>query len=317
MHFIAIQYSKTPNIVSVPCDITLRGNDPRTWIAPELYDVQLPVNAIAYAYCPTFRDIYLEVIEGKQRLPTWGRYQGKVIDEVYKSIHRVCEQYTSSCETKSCDLYAHLISQQDTIVEQAKRKYKTDFEAISLKPLETEVQQFDTALRKIVKFEAEITSSIIDFEIARLESANPRKIFQDSFDFNTDFALTTKHHGFGTPSIPDFIFRNTIIGDIKTGPWQDFFLNTVIAYALAYEEHSGIPMNFGAILHVELPQSRLVPTHYRVTIEKLDDYHRKRFLAIRDRKLQIIKDKIDPGKPEDKTKCKGCSFEETCWGTTT
>ena len=316
MHFIALLHDRTPGISSAEASITLRGNDHKTWIASELGGVQLPVNAIAYASCPTFRDVYLEAVKGKTRPPTWDRYKGRVIDEIYKNIHKTSSAYVASCPTKDCDLYSHLISKKDGLIDQAKREYQTAFDSIEPKPEGTEVEEFDRALHKIVKFEAEITSSILDFEIAHLESANPGKVFNDFFDFNTDFALTAKHQGFTIPSTPDFIFRNTIIGDIKSGEWQDFFIYTLVAYALAYEEHTGRPMNCGVILHVELPTSRLVPAHYHTTIEQLSDYHRKRFLAIRDRKLQIIKDHIDPGISDDPTKCEGCSFQQTCWGDT-
>jgi CRISPR/Cas system-associated exonuclease Cas4 (RecB family) len=315
MHFITLLYDRTLRRYPTAPNVMLRGNNPLTWVAPELHDVQLPVNAIAYASCPTSRDIYWEAVQGKSRPATWSRYQGRVIDEVYKNIHQICRQYTSNCRARNCDLYAHLTSQQDSIISQAKSKFRADFKAITSKPQGTEIQEFDAALRKITKFEAEITSSLVNFEIARLRSANPRRIFDEFFDFNTDFALTAKHQGFGETSVPDFIFRNAIIGDIKMGTWHDFFVNTVVAYALAYEEHTGRPMNFGAILHVELSLSRLVPTHYRASIEPLDDYRRKRFLAIRDRKLQIVKEGKDPGIPDNKERCDlECPFIRDCWG---
>jgi len=316
MHFIALLHDRTPGISSAEASITLRGNDYKTWVAPELGGVQLPVSSIAYAACPTSRDIYLEKVEGRVRPPTWDRYKGRVIDEIYKNIHKTSSAYVASCKTKDCDLFNHLISQKDGLIDQAKKKYQTAYDSIEPKPEASEIEEFDKALYKIVRFEAEITSSILDFEIAHLKSANPDKIFNDFFDFNTDFALTAQHQGFTIPSTPDFIFRNIIVGDIKSGKWQDFFIYTLVAYALAYEEHTGRPMNCGVILNVELPPSRLVPAHYHTTIEQLSDYHRNRFLAIRDRKLQIIKDGIDPGKPDDATNCVGCDFHQTCWGAT-
>lgn len=316
MHFVALLHDRTRLTSSTEASITLRGNDYRTWIASELREIQLPVNALAYASCPTFRDIYLEVVRRETRPPTWDRYKGRVIDEIYKNIHKTSSDYVESCQTKDCDLYSYLISEQDDLINKAKNKYKSSFDSIDPKPETTEVEEFNSALGKIVKFEAEITSAVLDFEIAHSGSANPGRVFDEFFNFNTDFALTAKHQGFTSPSIPDFIFKNTIIGDIKSGKWQDFYIYTLIAYALAYEEHTGRPMNFGAILHVELPSSRLVPAHYHTTIEHLSDYHRERFLAMRDRKLEIIKGGADPGKPDDQTNCIGCDFQQKCWGVT-
>lgn len=312
MHYIAILYERTPQSRSTAeANIRLRGYTQPTWVDSEW--PRLPVYALAYVFCPTSRDVYLEWVEKKVRPFTWERYQGRVIDELYKLIHLNCQEYALHTPTSRFDLYTHLVSIQGQLVSDAKDRHQNAFEQISPRPNQRQIQAFDDGLQKIVRFEGEITSAFMDFEIARLQSASPNRIFREYFDFNTDFALRAKNQGFATPATPDFVFRHAVVGDIKSGHWQAFFEYTVVAYALAYEEHTHRDMNYGAILHVELPRRRQVPAHYEGDVIYLDDAKRRRFLAVRNRKLQIVANAIDPGKPDSNPGCAGCSFYSDCW----
>lgn len=312
MHYVAVLYERTHQSRSTaPADITLRGYTLPTWADPEWS--RLPVYALAYAFCPTSRDIYLEWVENKERPPTWERYQGRVIDELYKLIHLKCQEYASHTPPRSFDLYAHLTSIQDQILDEAKSCHRDALERVITPLSRRQIEAFDQGLKKIVRFEAEITSAFMDFEIAKLQSATPNSIFSEYFDFNTNFHLRAKNQGFTLPATPDFVFRHEVVGDIKSNHWQTFFEYTVVAYALAYEEHTHKDMNYGAILHVQLLRSRGVPAHYEADIIYLDDSKRNRFLAIRNRKLQIVADRIDPGKPDNDSGCAGCSFYSECW----
>ena len=313
MHYVAILYERTLQSRSAaPMGITLRGYNPATWVNSEW--LRLPVYALAYGVCPTFRDIYLERVDGKSRQSTWERYQGRIIDELYKLIHSRCQEYASHTSTGSFELYDYLVSIQDQMVSEAKNPHRAALEQAVPQPTQQQIQAFDQGLKKIIRFEAEITSAFIDFEIARIQSANPNRIFSEYFDFNTDLALRAKNQGFITPATPDFVFRHRVVGDIKSGHWQTFFEYTVVAYALAYEEHTHSDMNYGAILHVQLPRNRQVPAHYEADIIYLDDSKRSKFLVMRNRKLEIITNRIDPGKPDNDSDCAGCSFYSECWG---
>jgi len=316
MHFVAVLYEKTArSYESTPSPITLRGYDTRTWIPSELAQIRLPVYALAYAPCSTCRDIYLNRVAEIEIPFTWERYKGKVIDFIYKSIHKTCSDYVTQCAARVFKLYDELINKQGELIEGAKRKFQQDYARIASLPRQGEINSFYDSLKKIIRFEAELTSATINFEIARNRAANPNRIFSEHFDFNTDYSLNPRHQGFNSPAIPDFIFHHKIIGDIKSGSWKRFFEYTVIAYALAYEDHTGHNMDYGAILNVELPNSRLIPVHYEVGIEFLDDRKRERFIALRNRRLEIINSKRDPGKPAREKCPPDCPFLSHCWET--
>jgi len=316
MHFVALLYDRNArSLRRTPSRISLRGYNSKTWVPAELSHIKLAVYAIAYAPCPTSRDTFLSNVQRVQVPFTWDRYKGKVIDFIYKHVHKTCEEYMRGCSVRTFDLHDELISMADRLIDEAKNEYSDDHDAVTDMPNQSEGSQFYDSLKKIIRFEAGLTATAIDFEIARNASASPRHIFSEHFDFNTDFPLNPQHQGFSSPATPDFIFRHKVIGDIKSGPWKQFFEYTAIAYALAYEDDIGQDMDYGVILNVELPTRRRVPVHYEVKIEHLDDRKRERFVALRNRKLEIINSKQDPGKPARDKCAPDCPFLSHCWET--
>ncbi len=315
MHYITFLYETTrEEWLSSADSIELRGYNPCTWASSEFSDLQLPVNALAYNICPTSRDIYLDRVINQETEQTWERYKGRVIDKIYKLIHKECKEYASTSTASDFDLYNYLTGKSDTILDVAKDRYKDVLKKIPQLPAGPDVTRFDEALKKIVLFEALVTAARMNFELARMQAANPEHIFQEYFEFNTDFKLAARHQGFTPPATPDFIYRHKVMGDIKSGKWHQFMEYTVVAYALAFEEHTGDDMDFGVILHVDLPQSRLVPAHYHTDLIFLDDKKREKFFALRDRKLQIVADESDPGTPATKDECNPeCPFLSSCW----
>lgn len=319
MHFVAQIYKEEQETIreqgKEANTILLRGYNPKMWVRPELMEVKLPVNAIAYNLCITGRDLYLERIKGFKSPETWERYTGRLIDSVYKISHELCEAYVLRQTNIKSNLETYLVKNQNKIINQAKVEHSPVLSKMSPQPNQSLVRSFDGTLRKIVRSEGRIASALIDFEIGRVEGATPKGIFDEYLGFNTNVVLRSPHLGFTGKVSPDFIYRHEVIGDIKTGTWQEFFMYTAIAYALAYEEHTRRDMNYGTILYPEFPRNQRIPVYHHTSIEFLSDPMRLAFKAVRDRKLQIIHDKEDPGKPNSKDKCDpGCPFLSYCWG---
>jgi len=321
MHFVAQVYKDEQENVrdqgTQSNNITLRGYSPKMWVAPELAEVKLPVNAIAYNLCITGRDLYLERIAkpgGIGSPETWERYTGRLIDSIYKLSHALCEAYVLKQAQIKSNLETYLMKNHTKIIKSAKTEHTSVFNKINPQPNQSIVRNFDPILRKIIRSEARIASSLIDYEIGRVEGATTKGIFDEYLDFNTNVILRSPHIGFTGKVAPDFIYRHEVIGDIKTGTWQEFFIHTAVAYALAYEEHTRRDMNYGTILYPQFPRNRDIPVYHRTTIVYLDDVLRRAFKAVRDRKLQIIHDRQDPGKPDNQAKCDpGCPFITHCW----
>jgi CRISPR/Cas system-associated exonuclease Cas4 (RecB family) len=296
--------------------IRLRGYNPKTWVPPEFMHIKLPVNVLAFSPCPTHRDVFLEKVQGLQRPFTWDRYRGKLIDETYKLVHKACEEYISSTTTslRNFDLCQHIIGRQTDLLSQAKRPHARDLTAVNPTPSEAQVSDLDEELKKIIAFEATLTSTFMNFQIAKTSAPRLSRIFEQFFDFNVDLSLCAPHQGFETDVTPDFIYKHQVVGDIKSGRWQEFFLQTVAAYALAYEEHIQQNINYGVIFHVDIPSSRRVPIHFKTRIEPLTDQIRERYITVRNRKLEIIDKGSDPLVPQNRDKCDpDCPFGSDCW----
>lgn len=318
MHFVAQLYSNQQEILKQQrSDIRLRGYDASTWVKPELSDIKLPVNVIAYNLCPTARDLYFERVRRITSPQSWERYEGKVIDYTYKAVHRKCEEYVIKQQRAEFSLALYIARNHKRIIECARQKHARELSRIIPSPRQNKFRALEGVLKKIIKSEASLASGLINFEVGRTAEANVKGIFDEYLDFNTDLVLKSPHLGFGEKATPDFLYRHEVIGDIKTGRWQEFYIHTAVAYALAYEEHTKRDMNYGVILHAQFPSRKNIPIYPHVSIEFIDDRLRHAFIAIRDRKLQIIKEGEDPGKPESRDKCDtGCPFLQRCWSGT-
>lgn len=317
MHYITFLDDRSQKISRArrKVNIKLRGYDSKTWVLPELSYLSLPAYAIAYSPCPTYRDIYLEFVQGMQRPFTWGRYKGKLIDKIYKRVHSTCEKCVSTGRLRDFDMWNQVIQMRGSIVEEAKRTHSGDLAAISPQPSTRLVSSLDEELKMLVTFEAGLTSALMNYQISKVESPNLRRIFSQYFDFNVDLSFRALHQGFRGDATPDFVYKHQVVGDIKSGKWQAFFEQTMIAYALAYEEHTRQNMDYGVIFHVGIEPRRTIPAHYRTRFEILDDPKRMRYIAVRNRKFEIIHNRIDPGLPTNSEACDPeCSFFMNCRG---
>ena len=176
MHFIAQLYKDELETIreqgKKANTIALRGYSKKMWIAPELRGIKLPVNTVAYNLCITGRDLYLERVKKLKNPETWERYTGRVIDSTYKLSHQLCEIYISRQKTLKSDLETYLVKNQNKIINQAKREHSSVFRQLRPKPNQSHVASLDSTLRKIIKSEAKIALSLINFEIGRVQGAN-------------------------------------------------------------------------------------------------------------------------------------------------
>lgn len=236
MFSIAVEYERRKGSLDRHIEIKLRGNQSATWVKPELRQVHLPVNALAFSICPTFRDLYLEYVEHIGRPPSWQRYVGRVVDKLYKKIFHEGRSYSESTPTSTFDIYSHLINASDTMIESTLRSFRDDLRAIDPPPNDETKIKLAVNLKKIIRYEAIQVSAVMEFQLSRLPSASPDTIFCQFFSLNPDASLHSLRQGFTSPATPDFLLNNRVIGDVKCGKWKDCFEYTMVAYALAYED---------------------------------------------------------------------------------
>jgi CRISPR/Cas system-associated exonuclease Cas4 (RecB family) len=296
--------------------IKLRGYKSDMWVNPEFISVQLPVNVIAFNLCPTSRDLYLEKICNIRTEETFERYKGRVIDSLYKACHLGCQKYILN-KKKKLSLDKYIGKLRNRLIKESKQEYSSIFNHLTPKPTTAQTNELDTILRKIVDSESKMAEGIIESELRRVEGATQEGIFDEYLNFNTKVILFSPHIGFTSKVAPDFIYKHEVIGDIKTGVWHDFLINSAVAYALAYEEHTRRDMDFGTILNPQFPPTKNTPVYHHTAVVYLSDARRRTFKAVRDRKLQLMQTPSDPGKPTNKTDCNSaCPHVSNCWSLT-
>jgi CRISPR/Cas system-associated exonuclease Cas4 (RecB family) len=301
--------------------ITLRGYERVSYPAPELLGFRLPVNLLAFNLCKTQRDVYLHVT-GQSMPETWERYCGRVMHTLYQEIWKKILEVVSAKTIRSLDLDSSLTGSKEEIIESAFGKHQDVFERVEEKYNTTELRRdlvrlqakLGSSMDKIFSYEKTLTSALVNFELSSLFNQSPgNPLFQKTLALSIGESYNAQMLGFTNPVTPDFRYRNDVVGDIKTGPWQDYYYHTITAYALAVEAHTKSAVDCGIVLHVDIRPSRKVPIHEHASFEVIDDYKRKRFLTIRDEKLRIAKEKVDPGRPDSPNDCEGCGFYDFCW----
>jgi CRISPR-associated protein Cas4/Csa1 subtype I-A len=297
--------------------IQYRGYQSLTYPQPELIGIKLPVNLIAYNFCSNQRDVYLYAI-GKKMPESFDRYRGRMIHSLYQEIWNSILKKIASTSISDLNLDKALRKNRTNILKKVRSKHKSIYrileEGLGEENLSSLQSSLEKEMEKIYSYEIRLAAALVDFELSRaLNQSVGEAFFQRIFALSINPNFHAPKLGFSSPITPDFVYKNNVVGDIKIGPWQDYYYHTITAYALAIEYHTRMPVNCGIVLHVNLDDSRHVPIHENVTFERIDDSMRKKFLMIRDQKLLIMLSKKDPGIPKDPDNCEECGYYKICW----
>lgn len=298
-------------------DENLRGYNSKTWTPPELADLSLPMSDLSYDVCPTNRNVYLSRIE-KEHLPTTkARVRGKAIEWTYFGIHRAIAEHVRDKANKkdegTIDPWSELTNSDRCILDPVFDRLKQEFDVDAILG-EKGIRVLERDLRKIIRFECHLATAVLHYHISGLKDARVAKFHADLLRFNIEPGYKADVLGFGVPATPDFVYSGKIIGDVKTGPWRQMFWLSLAGYALAYEYDVKHPMDVGIIHHVEFRESHVMPLHYETKLRPIDNALRVAFLQARDKKLLVLLNQQDPGKP-DKSVCTAsdCPWKEKCW----
>jgi CRISPR/Cas system-associated exonuclease Cas4 (RecB family) len=144
---------------------------------------------------------------------------------------------------------------------------------------------------------------------------SPIQEFEQLFNFSAiEQKLSPAFLGLTQPVTPDFLYADRIIGDIKTGKFdEDTFLMTCAAYALAFEAEYRRNIDFGVILHIEFSSKHPFPIYQGSRLYEIDDGVRRKFTILRDQKLDVLVKRIEPPVQQDEPRCRLCRFYSKCW----
>jgi len=294
--------------------ITIRGYDDRYRPEADLSKYKIGVHLLA-DYCPTDRYIYIsKKMPGIELKKTWKSLQGKIFEETYITLYDSAMTYILNTSLRNLRFNDLIRSTTDQIIERKRRDISLSEESLDRKPRRNEVESFLKKLKALVEYELNLFSSYMQFLISKKYNISIRTEFQTVFDFVLRHPLDGTKIGLTENVTPDFIYLRKVIGDFKTGEWEEFFRVMVAAYAMAYEASEQIDMNCGIVLNPTFQASRTVPLYRNSDIFVIDDILRKGFLAKRNQKLKILKEENIPERPPNDSQCNECGYWEFCWG---
>ena len=274
---------------------------------------------MANNYCPTDRDVYLYAVGRSRNLQhTWLSLAGKYYEDFLFAFHRYSKaqvaRRSNESDNSSYDLYVSLTRHYRRKIKKitnALETLRSNYSFINA----VRLQEIQTLLRKLGRFEAIATCYLLDLTISRAGAGvNLRRQFGYLFPLELEYELDSIDTDLGlTPAAkPDFIFDRRIIGDIKSGQYKDFWKITLAAYALAYESATGRDMNFGLIYHVADKRRFYVPDYNKTTILLISNELRLAFAEQRNRKFEVYTNQIDQGLADRQIFCKNCIYFREC-----
>ncbi len=113
--------------------------------------------------------------------------------------------------------------------------------------------------------------------------------------------------------VPDILYAVTLIGDVKSGTYHDFYDGVAVSYVVVAESILKRRINTAAILSVDLDiAAGKVRSHHLKLVSPTDEM-RRIWITQRDTALQIISAEVPPRFPDEIQRCPECPYSRICW----
>lgn len=110
-------------------------------------------------------------------------------------------------------------------------------------------------------------------------------------------------------AVDGYIFSQGMVVDLKFDPVpKDFHKLTTTGYAMVMESLYEFPVDLGSIVYVRFKGGQV---RIKREFHHISDELRQWFIEERDRKMRIVEDEIDPGKPEVCYEI--CPYQDICF----
>ncbi|MDR2204352.1 MAG: type I-A CRISPR-associated protein Cas4/Csa1 [Nitrososphaerota archaeon] len=250
------------------------------------FDVRLPMYQVCSKYCPTNRDIYLRSVEKQLGLPS----DRMVIGKLFHNVVSDCLQSVRLRQDLSFDVWWQKVSEQN----------------IGDSP-----EVVIDGCRRVWDF----TRKMCDAKLAEFSCSQPYVSEVDLLGTAVPFLVEHKLSGrlLGLSdilSVDCFDYFRTIMFDLKVNSvmedWHRFYS---VGYALVFESIYEVPVDICCTVYLTVDRGR-------VSVQKdlffANDELRQWWIEERDKKLEIVAERKDPGKPEC-SQCKEyCQYYKVC-----
>jgi len=262
-----------------------------SWHQPPLkpyYDnVKLPMYAVTSKYCPTDRDVYLRNVEKVRQKPRGAVGLGKM-------IHGVVSDYLSM-----------FLQQRPMGFDDWWKKIRWD--EIPEKPENVEVPS-----RSIWEFMSKLCQARFAEDSSRQPYASERDVLVSALPFLVEHKISGELLGLsGILSVDCYDYLRTIMFDLKVNDERrDWHRLAPVGYALVFESVHEVPIDICCTVYLTVRDEK-------ITAQKdlffASDELRQWWIEERDRKLEIVAEKRDPGKPTGSQCNRNCMFFDGCY----
>jgi CRISPR-associated protein Csa1 len=256
-------------------------------LRPYYEDLRLPMYAVASKYCPTDRDVYLRFVEGENPVPNVKMALGKVLHGVV-----------------SDSLQAFILRRR--------MSFEDWWRGIRWGEIPARPEEVRMPAQRVWDF-------IVKMCEARLADVSSRQPYASEWDrvasaipFLIEHKISGELLGLsGILSLDCYDYLRSIMFDLKVASEpEDWHRLSPVGYALVFESVHEVPVDICCIVYLNLMGERIV---VKKDLFFAGDELRQWWIEERDRKLEIVAERKDPGKP-DKTKCsEDCIYYESCY----
>lgn len=266
------------------------------WASPPLVAIhksRLGISDIASLYCETGRDIYLKKV-GRVGFKTnqamvEGLLLHRVVSEVFTRAKVLIYQNSSITSNEFIQKFGEI-----NLENEAKNWGFGEID--TLKDGDILTTRMVNRARLLWEFE----KTRIAYRIDDIRSRYPY-CEADSFVFLV-LPVVVEQRLNGTflglsqnLAVDGYIFSQGMVADIKFDPSErDFHKLTTTGYAMVMESLYEFPVDIGCIIYVRFTDNQI---RLKREFHHISDELRQWFIEERDKKMRMIDDEIDPGKP--------------------
>lgn len=262
------------------------------WHQPPLkpyYDnVKLPMYEVSSKYCPTARDAFLRHVEKVYPAPGAKMALGKILHGVVSDSLQ-------------------------TFLQRRSQSFESWWQAVRWNEIPEKPESLADPCRKVWEFVQTTCAAKLAEISSRQVHASDSDLMASAVPFLIEHRISGELLGLSDVlSVDCYDFLRAIVFDLKvTGSKEEWHRLYPVGYALVFESVHEVPVDICCIVYLNVDNGK-------ISIQKdlffASDELRQWWIEERDKKLEIVAERKDPGKPE-RSQCKEyCMFFNACYG---
>ena len=282
-------YQLLPTAREVGVSKELRG---WSWHQPPLKpyfdNVKLPMYEVSSKYCPTNRDVYLRHVEKAYPTPSSRIALGKLFHGVVS------------------DSIQAFLQRQSLRFEDWWQKIR--WQEISEKP-----ENVMEPCRKVWEFVLKICEARLAEVASRRLHASELDLMASAVPFLIEHKVSGELLGLSDVlSVDCYDYLRAIMFDLKVASAKEEWHRLYpVGYALVFESVHEVPVDICCTIYLNVENGKI---NIQKDLFFANDELRQWWIEERDKKLEIVAERKDPGKPE-RSQCKEyCQYYSACYG---